>query len=232
MSDASLPYWTIQQLGARVEQALQSEYAGAPNGRVRDVPDLRTIRYYTTLGLLDRPAKMRGRTALYSRRHLLQLVAIKKLQANGLSLAEIQARLAGATDGMLGQIAGEAVVGPANDQLPAGAPRTNPTQPFWKSRPARVPARSPRQASSEVAHGTLNESPDRVALDDELGPLQAIALARGVTLLLPLDRPLAGGELRAIRRAAAPLIEQLTKHQLIQTPPKGEGYDPTASPVD
>src|SRR5262245_17055321 len=38
---------------------------------------------------------MRGRTALYARRHLEQLVAIKRLQAEGLSLAEIQARLAG-----------------------------------------------------------------------------------------------------------------------------------------
>ena len=81
---------TIDELSVAVAAALEEGYAGAPNARVREVPDPRTIRYYTTLGLIDRPAEMRGRTAFYGRRHLLQLVAIKKLQARGRSLAEIQ----------------------------------------------------------------------------------------------------------------------------------------------
>ena len=72
--------WTIDELGSRVALALSVDYDGQASGRVRDVPDRRTIRYYTTLGLIDRPA-LRGRTALYGRRHLLQLVAIKRLQA-------------------------------------------------------------------------------------------------------------------------------------------------------
>src|SRR5262249_33767362 len=84
-NDATL--WTIDDLSARVAEALSAGYAGVRSGRVRNVPDCRTIRYYTTLGLLDRPAVMRGRTALYGPRHLLQLVAIKRLQAQGLSLA-------------------------------------------------------------------------------------------------------------------------------------------------
>src|SRR5262245_39472227 len=82
--------WTIQELGAQVALALSVDYPGPPNSRVRELPDQRTIRYYTTQGLLDRPAEMRGRTALYGRRHLLQLVAIKRLQARGLSLSAIQ----------------------------------------------------------------------------------------------------------------------------------------------
>src|SRR3982751_928834 len=97
--------WTIEELGGRIVEALADGYRGVPSGRVRDVPDLRTIRYYTTLGLLDRAAAMRGRTALYGRRHLLQLVAIKRLQASGLSLAEIQERLIGLSDAALRRIA-------------------------------------------------------------------------------------------------------------------------------
>ena len=81
MTAAREPLWTIDELGAVVALALSVDYAGQANGRVREVPDRRTIRYYTTLGLIDRPARMRGRTALYGRRHLLQLVAIKRLQA-------------------------------------------------------------------------------------------------------------------------------------------------------
>src|SRR5262245_6092266 len=69
----------------------------SPSGRVRAVPDARTIRYYTTIGLLDRPAEMRGRVAYYGRRHVLQLVCIKRLQGQGLPLAAVQEQLAGAT---------------------------------------------------------------------------------------------------------------------------------------
>src|SRR5271157_4763365 len=98
--------WTIHQLSAEVERVLAVDYEGSRNGRVRDIPDLRTIRYYTTAGLLERPAEMRGRTALYGRRHLLQLVAIKKLQASGLSLSQIQEWMAAATDLLLERLAG------------------------------------------------------------------------------------------------------------------------------
>src|SRR5206468_6454027 len=87
------PLWTIDELGAKAAEALAVDYEGPPNNRVRDVPDPRTIRYYTTLGLVDRPAEMRGRTAYYGLRHLRQLAAIKRLQARGLSLAEVQRRL-------------------------------------------------------------------------------------------------------------------------------------------
>ena len=71
------------------------------------MPDTRTIRYYTTLGLIDRPAAMRGRTALYGHRHLMQLVAIKRLQAEGHALADVQVRLTGASDAALRAIAGD-----------------------------------------------------------------------------------------------------------------------------
>src|ERR671936_2294470 len=90
--------WTLGDLTDRVAAALAVGYRGQRSGRVRDVPDQRAIRWYTTLGLVDRPAAMRGRTALYGRRHLLQLVAIKRLQAQGNTLAELQRRLVGLTD--------------------------------------------------------------------------------------------------------------------------------------
>src|SRR5262245_66619533 len=89
---------TVQGLAAAAGAAIAAEGVTPPNGRVRDVPDVRTLRYYTTLGLLDRPARIRGRTAYYGRRHVLQLVAIKRLQAAGQSLAEIQARLLNIAD--------------------------------------------------------------------------------------------------------------------------------------
>jgi hypothetical protein len=59
---------TIAELTARVAAALADD-AGPDNRRIRAVPDERAIRYYTTLGLLDRPA-LTGRTAFYGPRHL------------------------------------------------------------------------------------------------------------------------------------------------------------------
>lgn len=88
--------WTVNDLARLAAAALAAGSPTQPNGRIREVPDVRTIRWYTSIGLLDRPAAMRGRTALYGRPHLAQLVAIKRLQAGGLTVAAVQERLLGA----------------------------------------------------------------------------------------------------------------------------------------
>src|SRR5580704_10576030 len=91
------------------------------NGRVRDVPNERLVRWYVTVGLVDPPLSRRGRVARYGRRHLLQLVAVKRRQAEGRSLAEIQAELAGATDQTLAAVARLTDASPA-PQAPLAAP--------------------------------------------------------------------------------------------------------------
>ena len=97
--------WNLDELAERVDAALAVDYRGQPSGRVRAVPDRRAIRWYTTIGLIDRPVGYQGRTALYGPRHLLQLVAVKRLQARGLPLVAIQQELAGATDTQLARVA-------------------------------------------------------------------------------------------------------------------------------
>jgi DNA-binding transcriptional MerR regulator len=193
MNASSTPLWTIEELTAQAALALSVDYAGQCNGRVRDVPDLRTARYYTTLGLLDRPAAMRGRTGLYGRRHLLQLVAIKRLQAQGASLAELQQRLVGLTDSELARIA----------RLPpepvAPPPPSARSQSFWKQPPA--PVAPPRDAAPSD------------------GPMQGVQLGAAVTLLLQPARPLETDDLEAIRAAAAPLLKVLEKRRLTTEPP-------------
>src|SRR5437016_5572308 len=87
---------TLDELCEEADRLLSAPSPETLDGRVREVPDARTVRYYTTLGLIDRP-EMRGRTGYYGERHLLQLLAIKRLQAHGLPLAQIQSRLLGLT---------------------------------------------------------------------------------------------------------------------------------------
>ena len=63
--------------------------------KVTEVPTLRTLRFYMSQGLLDKPLGYEGRTALYGYRHLLQAVVIKVLQANLLPLRKIREMLEG-----------------------------------------------------------------------------------------------------------------------------------------
>jgi len=126
--------WTIDELVQRAAEALAAGEVRAPNGRVTVVPDRRVIRWYGTIGLLDRPVRTRGRVARYGERHLLQVVAVKRRQAQGRSLAEIQAELAGATDATLREVAG--LPGP-----PASRPaEDHPRDGFWRSVPESSPA--------------------------------------------------------------------------------------------
>jgi len=96
--------WRLDELVQRSRYLLALLPSGEGGSRrVRWQPDARLVRYYTTLGLLDRPVELRGRTAYYHDRHLLQLLAIKTLQALGLSLQTVQTKLAGMPDAELAQ---------------------------------------------------------------------------------------------------------------------------------
>jgi DNA-binding transcriptional MerR regulator len=167
---AATTLWTLDELTAAVERALAVDYPGAASGRVRDVPDRRTIRYYTTLGLIDRPAEMRGRTALYGRRHLLQLVSIKRLQAAGLSLAEVQARLVGRTDADLAEIARL-----PPDEAGASTPtaKTDAPERFWTRAPGPVPR--PLIGVPLTVGVTLLWPAERPPDDDDLSALRQAA---------------------------------------------------------
>ncbi|WP_283133765.1 MerR family transcriptional regulator [Rhizohabitans arisaemae] len=105
---------------------------GRGSGRVKDLPSERLVRWYVTIGLVDPPLARRGRTALYGPRHLLQLVAVKRRQAQGRKISDIQAELAGATDAVLQSVAR---VPRYDDPSPSAAPRAAPGR-FWARPPA------------------------------------------------------------------------------------------------
>src|SRR3954451_8416767 len=97
--------WTLAELTALAASALADGRSPRPGGRVRDLPNERTIRWYVTIGLVDPPLSRRGRVAVYGPRPLLQLVSVKRRQAEVRSLADIQAELTGAPDTTLRRIA-------------------------------------------------------------------------------------------------------------------------------
>ncbi|GAA4699648.1 helix-turn-helix domain-containing protein [Phytohabitans rumicis] len=192
--------WTIDELASRVAAALGDGYPGAPNGRVRDVPDARAIRWYATIGLVDRPAAMRGRTALYGARHLLQLVAVKRRQASGRSIAEIQAELAGASLDALRTIAA------VPDALLAETEATE-TQ-ATETQDTQEPARSAR-------FWTERPAPPPPATAAAAGLLTGVPLDGGAMLLLPAAPD--PDDLNAIAAAARPLLDLLSARGLLRS---------------
>jgi hypothetical protein len=183
--------WTLDELVERVREALEAEYPGAPNGRVRDLPDRRAIRWYSTIGLVDRPLGMRGRSALYGPRHLEQLVAIKRRQAEGLTLAQIQAELTGLSPSALTEVAHVPpdLLVMVDDEAPGThAPRPR----FWASPPAPAAPAPPPPATTQ--------------------PFTGLALGGGVLLLVP--HPLTESDRDAVAQAAAPLLALLAARGL------------------
>ncbi|GGN93134.1 hypothetical protein GCM10010112_81030 [Actinoplanes lobatus] len=200
----------MEQLVERVSAALAAEYPGAPNGRVRELPDRRSIRWYTTIGLVDRPLGTRGRTVLYGPRHLLQLVAIKRRQASGRTLAEIQAELSGASEETLAEVA--RIPGSLLETPAVAAP--SPARPnFWRAAPADpepVPGSTRRALAETVAALDLESAPPPAHRPQTL--VTGVPLGEGVILLLP--HHVAEVDRDEIAAAARPLLDLLATRGL------------------
>ncbi len=202
-----LASWTLDELVQRVAAVLAGPaYPGAPNGRVRELPDRRAVRWYTTTGLVDRPV-MQGRTAQYGARHLHQIVAVKRRQAQGRSLAEIQAELAGATEDALRRVAAV----PDEPAVEPATPRARPARPnrrrFW----ADPPAAADPAASAGGA--------------DTVTSLAAVRLPGGALLLLPAQPD--EDDIHAIHSAAGPLLELLAERGLLSGLPSLDERSPS-----
>ena len=91
---------TLDELASQANAMLDEYGVEVADRRASASIDGRTVRFYQTLGVLPKP-EYEGRRALYSLTHLVRLVAAKRLQAEGHSLAQIQAALPARTDAQL-----------------------------------------------------------------------------------------------------------------------------------
>lgn len=110
--------FTLEGLSAAADSWLRALEVRAADGRVSATADPRTVRYYQTRGLIDRPVRHDGRRAVYGYRHLLQLLAVKGLQEEGQPLGLIESALAGRTTGEL-EAALTAAAGGGGEGAPA-----------------------------------------------------------------------------------------------------------------
>lgn len=176
--------------------------------------------------------------ALYGRRHLLQLIAVKRRQADGRTIAEIQAELTGATDQTLESIARiperspehtAETVSPRTARPrfwaePSSAPVETGLTPPQKPAPPPKPAPHPAARFPPPAPATETRPPAPPAPPAVLAVIvHGVRLADGVTLLL--DGGADGGrapspdDLAEITAAAQGLLSLLRERGL--TPPEG-----------
>jgi DNA-binding transcriptional MerR regulator len=216
---------TLPEFAEAAARAVQASGAVPDNRQAKAVPAARMIRYYTARGLLPRPGT-RGRALVYGRRHLLQLVAIKRLQGQGMGLDEIGERLLGISDS---DLAGLAAV--ADEAMPADLGEVEAAQPketsrtagrFWDTPPTETapaapatPSAAGREAATIAIPRTARASgvpagPAEVAAAPALAAnaVTEIRLSDSVRVLVEGHRS-GLPSLEALRAAAGPLLQLL-----------------------
>jgi DNA-binding transcriptional MerR regulator len=118
-------------------------------GSVTEVPDERMVRYYSSGGLISPPESRQGVSAVYGYLHLLQLLVIKRLQAEHLSIRKIRELVEGRTERGLEQLLG-LEVGEAGS-----ADKRNAATEYLES----LLHQSPKTAPAHAARLALAEEP-------------------------------------------------------------------------
>ncbi|MCB9793820.1 MAG: MerR family transcriptional regulator [Alphaproteobacteria bacterium] len=152
----------------------------AEDERVALHPDARVVRYYQSLGLVERPSRYEGRAAIYGWRHLVQVVAVKLLQSQGYTLSRVQEAFAGLPFERL-----EAVVLRALGERGAPLPVQRPALP---------------QADGSFAAGALIELPLSPAPPAPPAPRALIAVELRPGVRLSIDPALVADPDALVRR--------------------------------
>ena len=92
--------WNARGLAAHATALVDSAGIRPTNASARAAPSARSVRFYVSNGLLDRPEGT-GTAATYNYRHLLQLLAIKIRQREGQRLETIKREMKELTGDLL-----------------------------------------------------------------------------------------------------------------------------------
>jgi len=118
-------------------------------GTVTSVPDERTIRYYLAEGLIQTPEERQGTASVFSYLNLLQLLTVKKLQAEHLPIRKIRELVAGKSEQELETLLG--VRGPSGKKTEAKR--------YLESLLASAPSAPPELAAAPPPPQHLDASP-------------------------------------------------------------------------
>jgi hypothetical protein len=164
----SLAPWGLRDLAALAAGMLDASGVVPVNAAARARPSERTIRFYVARGLVS-PPDGRGTAAIYSYRHLLQVLAIKLRQMEGATLEALTRELTGLT--------GDLIERRVSGALGAGLPR-----------PDRLPLLHRAGGRGRVGRAVLGWlTPVEAAPNGDI--VRRIAVAPGVEVLIDAQHP-------------------------------------------
>jgi hypothetical protein len=166
----ALAPWGLRDLAALAGGILDASGVVPVNAAARARPSERTIRFYVARGLVS-PPDGRGTAAVYSYRHLLQVLAIKLRQMEGATLESMVKEFAGLTGDLIERRAASAL-GPG---LPA---------------PAHLPlVRTPGTGRGRVGRAVLAWLAPVEGMSSGSSTCRRIPVAPGVEVLIDEQHP-------------------------------------------
>jgi DNA-binding transcriptional MerR regulator len=99
-------YVGVVELANAAAHILAESGLAQERGTVSEVPDERTIRYYLTEGLVPSADEKQGTASVFGYRHLIQLLVVKKLQAEHLPIRKIRELVEGRSERELEKLLG------------------------------------------------------------------------------------------------------------------------------
>jgi DNA-binding transcriptional MerR regulator len=196
-------YVGTRELAAEAAGLVQAFAPRQERGVVGEVPDERMVRYYLSEGLLSPSDERQGTATVYGYLHLLQLLAIKRLQAAGITNKQIRQVVQGKQVRDLERLLGvrEAKAAPAADPKSAALG-------FLESLLPRGSESAPRLAPSPPE--PVRSVPERGATSGRAPSWTRVEIEPGVEVHVRSDHPLwrAPREARRIGRAVAKTLEK------------------------
>jgi DNA-binding transcriptional MerR regulator len=96
----------VAELAAEAAKILSESGLAQARGTVTELPDERTVRYYLTEGLLSPAEDKQGTASVFTYRHLLELLVVKKLQSEHLPIRKIRSLVDGRSERELERLLG------------------------------------------------------------------------------------------------------------------------------
>jgi len=194
----------VAELADVAAQVLAESGPVQQRGTVSEVPDERTVRYYLTEGLLSPAEEKQGTASVFGYLHLLQLLAVKNLQAQHLPIRKIRELVEGRGERELERLLG----------VTARAADKNAALSYLESLLTQPPAAAPSpqsvaaQRSTQFAAAPPTASPPP---GQATGTWERIELEPGLELhISSAYRPPA--EARGIRRLAAGFVSAVESY--------------------
>jgi DNA-binding transcriptional MerR regulator len=205
MRDAK--YVGVAGLAVEAAKILSESGLAQARGTVTELPDERTVRYYLTEGLLSPAEDKQGTASVFGYRHLLQLLVVKKLQAEHLPIRKIRDLVEGRTERELERLLGAGGGAAAKKNEALSYLEQLLTKPPAAAQPSQPAPQAPRRAA--LIESLAQSAPQASATSAGSGTWSRVELEPGLELHVhdQYRPPRDGRGLRRLTRLVMRVIE-------------------------